>query len=68
MTLDKFTIRAQETVQQAVLTARKNGQQSIEPVHLMTALAEKAPDIVSFVFQKLGINQQQLLQLCQQEM
>ena len=68
MTLDKFTIRAQETVQQAVLTARKNGQQSIEPVHLMTALAEKAPDIVSFVFQKLGINQQQLIQLCQQEM
>ncbi len=68
MTLDKFTIRAQETVQQAVLTARKNGQQSIEPVHLMTALAEKAPDIVGFVLQKLGVNQQQLLQLCQQEM
>jgi len=67
MTLDKFTIRAQETVQQAVLTARKNGQQSIEPVHLMTALAEKAPDIVTFVFQKLGVNQQQLMQLCQQE-
>ena len=41
MTLDKFTIKAQETVQQAVLTARQNGQQSIEPVHLMKALMDK---------------------------
>ena len=68
MTLDKFTIRAQETVQQAVLTARKNGQQSIEPVHLMTALIDKAPDIVGFVFQKMGVGQRQIEQLCQQEM
>ena len=68
MTLDKFTIKAQETVQQAVLTARQNGQQSIEPVHLMKALMDKAHDVTSFIFQKLGINAQQIEALCQQEM
>ena len=68
MTMDKFTIKAQETVQQAVLTARQNGQQCIEPVHLMKALMNKAQDVVGFIFQKLGVNPQQIETLCQQEM
>ena len=68
MTLDKFTIKAQETVQQAVLTARQNGQQSIEPVHLMKALMDKAEDVVGFIFQKLGVNPRQIETLCTQEM
>jgi ATP-dependent Clp protease ATP-binding subunit ClpB len=68
MTLDKFTIKAQETVQQAVNLARQNGQQSIEPVHLMAALLDKARDVVGFIFQKLGVNAQQIAMLCQQEM
>ena len=68
MTLDKFTIKAQETVQQAVITARQNGQQSIEPVHLMRALIDKAPDVVGYIFQKLGVNAKQIETLCQQEM
>ena len=51
MTIDKFTIKAQETVQQAVNIARQNGQQSIEPVHLLKALMDKAQDITAFIFQ-----------------
>ena len=35
MTFDKFTIKAQEVVQEAVNTAQRQGQQSIEPVHLL---------------------------------
>ena len=54
MTIDKFTIKAQETVQQAVNMARQNGQQSIEPVHLLKALMDKAQDITTFIFQKQG--------------
>ena len=68
MTLDKFTIKAQETVQQAVLLAQQNGQQSIEPVHLMLALIDKARDVVGFVFQKLGVNMGQIQMLCQQDL
>ena len=67
MTLDKFTIKAQETVQQAVNLARQNGQQSIEPVHLMLALLDKARDVTGFVFQKIGVNTAQIQMLCQQE-
>ena len=68
MTQEKFTIKAQEAVQQAVNIARQNGQQSIEPVHLMKGLMDKAHDVVTFIFQKAGVNAQQIDMLCQQEM
>ncbi|MBP5338963.1 MAG: ATP-dependent chaperone ClpB [Prevotella sp.] len=68
MTLEKFTIKAQEAVQQAVSLAQQNGQQSIEPVHLMEGLLTKAQDVTAFIFQKLGINAQQIDMLCKQEM
>ena len=59
MTLDKFTIKAQEAVQQAVNTAQMNGQQVIEPVHILKGVLEKAKDVTTFIFQKLGVNAQQ---------
>ena len=40
MTLDKFTIKAQEAVQQAVNCAQLNGQQAIEPVHILKGVLE----------------------------
>ena len=67
MTLEKFTIKAQEAVQAAVQTAQRNGQQVIEPVHLLTGLMDKAKDVTSFIFQKLGMNAQQIEMLCLQE-
>ncbi|MBR1484935.1 MAG: type VI secretion system ATPase TssH, partial [Prevotella sp.] len=68
MTLDKFTIKAQEAVQQAVNIAQMNGQQSIEPIHLLKGLMEKAPDVTGFLFQKLGVNAQQIDLLVAQEL
>ena len=67
MTLDKFTIKAQEAVQQAVNTAQLNGQQVIEPVHILKGLLEKAKDVTTFIFQKLGVNAQQIEMLTEQE-
>ena len=49
MTLDKFTIKAQEAVQQAVNTAQMNGQQVIEPVHILKGVLEKAKDVTTFI-------------------
>ena len=60
MTFDKFTIKAQETVQQAVAIAQQNGQQSVEPTHLLKGVIDKAGDIVGFLFQKLGVSIQQI--------
>ena len=67
MTLDKFTIKAQEAVQQAVNTAQLSGQQVIEPVHILKGVMEKAKDVVNFIFQKLGVNAQQIDLLISQE-
>ena len=67
MTLDKFTIKAQEAVQQAVNTAQMNGQQVIEPVHIMKGVLEKAKDVTNFIFQKLGVNAQQIEMLVNNE-
>ena len=67
MTLDKFTIKAQEAVQQAVNTAQLNGQQVIEPVHILKGVLEKAKDVTTFIFQKLGVNAQQIETLVEQE-
>ena len=67
MIFDKFTIKAQETVQGAVNLAQRSGQQSIEPVHLLKALMEKARDVSNFIFQKLGVNAQQIDMLLEQE-
>ena len=68
MTLDKFTIKAQEAVQEAVNTAQRNGQQTIEPVHLLAGVLNKAKDVTTFLFQKLGVNAQQIDMLVQTEM
>ena len=67
MTLDKFTIKAQEAVQQAVNTAQQNGQQVIEPVHILKGVLEKAKDVTNFLFQKLSVNGQQIEMLVDQE-
>ena len=67
MTLDKFTIKAQEAIQQAVNTAQMNGQQVIEPVHILKGVIEKAKDVTTFIFQKLGVNAQQIELLVDQE-
>ena len=68
MTFDKFTIKAQEAVQSAVNIAQRNGQQTIEPVHLLSGIIEKAPDVTNYIFQKLGMNGNQIAMFLQQEM
>ena len=67
MNFDKYTIKAQETVQEAVNIAQRAGQQSIEPVHLLKALLEKAPDVTNYIFQKLGVNARQVTSLANSE-
>ena len=60
MTFEKFTIKAQEAVQAAVSIAQRNQQQTIEPVHLLAGILEKGKDVTGYLFQKLGVNGQQV--------
>ena len=56
MTLDKFTIKAQEAIQAAINLASRNGQQVIEPLHILAGIMEKGKDVVNYIFHKSGIN------------
>lgn len=56
MNFNNFTIKAQETVQQAVQLVTQNNQQAIEPVHLLKAVIMTGESISNFLFQKLGVN------------
>lgn len=67
MTFDKFTIKAQEAIQSAVNTAQCNGQQTIEPVHILAGVMDKGKDVVNYVFQKLGMNSQMVETAVQNE-
>ncbi|MDD6737616.1 MAG: ATP-dependent chaperone ClpB [Prevotella sp.] len=67
MTLDKFTIKAQQVVQEAVHIAEQNGQQSIEPVHLLKGILIQAKDVTTFLFQKLSVNGRTVTTLVDQE-
>ena len=58
MTFDKFTIKAQEAIQSAVNIAQRNGQQTIEPVHILAGIMDKGKDVTNYVFQKVGVNSQ----------
>jgi len=56
MNLNNFTIKSQETIQQAIQLVSANNQQSIETVHLLKAVMTTGESVVRFLFQKLGVN------------
>ena len=56
MDFNKFTIKAQEAVQEAVNLVQQQGQQVIEPVHIMSGILKSSEQITSFLLQKAGAN------------
>ena len=63
MNFNNFTIKSQEAVQQAVQLVTQNGQQAIEAVHLLKAVIMTGESITNFIFQKLGVNQQNVMKV-----
>jgi len=58
MNFDKFTIKSQKAVQEAVSISQRAGCQAIETGHLLTALIRADENITNFIFRKLNINLQ----------
>ena len=56
MDFNKFTIKAQEAIQEAVNLVQQNGQQVIEPLHIMGGIIKSSEQIASFLLQKAGAN------------
>ena len=60
MNLNNFTIKSQEAVQEAVNLVKARGQQAIEPAHLLAGVMKVGENVTNFIFQKLGVNGQQI--------
>ena len=60
MNFNNFTIKSQEAVQQAVNLVQSQGQQAIEPEHLLAGLLKVGENVTNFIFQKLGMNGRQI--------
>ena len=60
MNFNNFTIKSQEAAQQAVNVTQARGQQAIEPVHLLAGVLKVGENVTNFIFQKLGMNAQQI--------
>lgn len=56
MNFNSFTTKSQEVIQKAVDITRQNGQQQIEPVHLLKAVISEGESVVKFLFQKTGVS------------
>ena len=67
MNFNNFTIKAQEAVQQAVQMVTQNNQQAIEPTHLLKAVMLTGESVTNFIFQKLGVNMRNLVQVLDRE-
>ena len=60
MNFNNFTIKSQEAVQEAVNLTQSRGQQAIEPEHILAGVLKVGENVTNFIFQKLGINGQQV--------
>jgi ATP-dependent Clp protease ATP-binding subunit ClpB len=61
MRFDRFTIRGQEAVQEAIGVAEKNQNQQVEPEHLLSAMLQQKDGVVRPILGKIGANPQAVL-------
>lgn len=67
MNFNNFTIKSQQAVQKAIDIARGNGNQAIEPAHLLKGMIEEGESVIKFIFQKLSLNDTFIAQLLSKE-
>ena len=56
MNINSLTIKAQEVLQSAMNLASSNGNQAVEPVHILSAIVAEDDSVGVFLLQKLGVN------------
>src|SRR5688572_17549287 len=61
MNIEKLTTKSQEALHKAQLIAEGNGQQAIEPGHLLKAILEVDTNVVPFLLKELNINDKMVI-------
>ena len=56
MNINSLTIKAQEALQSAYALARNNGQQAVEPLHLLSVITIEEESLASFLLGRVGVN------------
>lgn len=64
MRFDKFTIKAQEALQEAQQLAQSSGQQQVESVHLLAALLKQEQGIAGPILEKLEVSRESAYSRC----
>ena len=60
MNINSMTIKAQEIIQSAASIAAANGQQAVEPLHIIKAIIDEQEGIGNYLLAKVGVNTNQL--------
>lgn len=60
MNFNNYTVKAQDVIQKAAELTTQNGQQAIEPGHILKAIISEEENITDFLFKKLNINRDKL--------
>jgi len=68
MNIEKYTIKAQEAIQAALRYASSGSQQVIEPEHLLNGILEVGENVIKYIFNKLGVNEQQLRSILENQL
>lgn len=63
MNFNNFTIKSQEVLQKSLEMVQERNQQSVETLHILFSLILTGDNVANFLFQKLGVNPQSLLQI-----
>ncbi len=56
MNINTLTIKAQEALQAALTLARERGQQSVEPLHILSVLIRDDDSLSTFLLGRVGVN------------
>ena len=68
MNYEKFTIKAQEALQEASSIASKNDHSEITTLHMLISLLQQQDGIVSPIVENIGVNVSQLTKKAQEEL
>lgn len=68
MNFNNYTIKSQETIQQAQQLAQSYGHQQIENEHLFKALTEVDENVLPFILKKLNVNTNVLTQAVEKQL
>ena len=68
MNIEKFTVKSQEVIQQAITLAQNNRQQAVDAPHLLVALLDKGETQMKYLMGKLGVDMGRIASVAQQMM